>query len=155
MKLSELRRIEEGKATVYGVLEFEPRLGVTRRHAPKPAEACCPTAMAWHGVRRPSPYPASACCPHCKKSGGMVDPGPEAVEKELYHPADMRPHTKRLQCGALSGAGSRRLLPSWSKSEKDFLRPNPPNRGAATTRWKAGTLFPDAEGQAISKATPC
>ena len=47
-----------------------------------------------------------------KKRRGMVDPGPEAVETELYHPADMRPHTKRRQCGALSSAGSRRLLPS-------------------------------------------
>ena len=33
-------------ATVYGVLEFKPRLRGSRGHGPKPAEACCPTATA-------------------------------------------------------------------------------------------------------------
>ena len=84
-----MRRIAEGKATVYGVLEFKPRLWGSRGHGPKPAEACCPTAMAWQGVRRPSPYTASACCPlHVRWT---VDVGPKAVEGELYHPGTLRP----------------------------------------------------------------
>ena len=70
-------------ATVYGMLEFKPRLRGSRGHGPKPAEACCPMAIVWQGVIRPSPYPATACCPTAKKRRGMVDLGPEAVEKEL------------------------------------------------------------------------
>ena len=88
-KIGELRRIAEGNASVYGVLVFKTRLWGSRGHGPKPAEACCPTAMAWQGVRRPSPYTASACCPlHLRWT---VDVGPKAVEAELYHPGTLRP----------------------------------------------------------------
>ena len=84
----------------------------------------------------------------------MVDLGPEAVEKKLYHPAGVRPHTKRLQCGALSGAGSRRLLPS--KMAKVWKKhPNPPNRGVDNARREVEPIFQDVESHAVSKATPC
>ena len=82
----------------------------------------------WHGKGSEGQVPSQQqhAAPTAKKRRGMVDPGPKAVDKELYDPADMRPHTKRLQCGALSGAGSRRLLPSWRKSDNKIGAPTHP-----------------------------
>ena len=113
------------------MLEFKPRLKEAWGQGLKPAEACCPTAGSFGHIPNKHRHATPV-----QKKGGMVDPGPEAVETELHHPAEVRPHTKRFQCGALSGAGSRRLLPStMAKVWNRFLcSPNPPNRGAETTR---------------------
>ena len=86
----------------------------------------------------------------------MVDPGPEAVKESPPWRA-MRPCTRRLQCGGLSAAGSKRLLPSelakvWKKK---FWCPNPPNRGAETARREVAPIVQRQKGQAVSKATPC
>ena len=85
----------------------------------------------------------------------MVDPGPEAVKESPPWRA-MRPCTRRLQCGGLSAAGSDRLLPSkLAKVWKKNLAPQPTQPWHRDRKKGGGTHCPEAEGQAVSKATPC
>ena len=110
--------IHRVKASVHSVLEFKPRLRGSRGHGPKPAEACCPTAMAWQGDRKPSPYIASACCSlHLRWT---VDVGPKAVRGGTLPPRYLAPLTMRFRWRAWAPQAARRqrlsyLAKVWKK----------------------------------------
>ena len=71
-----------------------------------------------------------------------VDAGPKAIEEDLHHPGTVRPSPR----GSGEGLEHHRLHEGSihrkrRKPEKTIWRPNPPNRGAAATRWEEGTFF--------------
>ena len=64
--------------TVYGVLEFKPRLRGSLGHGPKPAEACCPTARGHQAKSLPS----ISMLPHCNDGPSTL--GPKLIKEDLH-----------------------------------------------------------------------
>ena len=101
----------------------------------------------------PSPYPASACCPTAKDGPSTL--GLRQQRKISTTPVPCAPHqkvsVKGLEHHRLHEGSVHRKR---QESEKN-LAPQPTQPRRRNHKMGAGSIFPDAEGQAVSKATPC